>query len=139
MSWLLAANQVPQMFGDFIVRISSSPFIFLLLCNLCFLLMGCILEGLPAMLILVPIFLPLCSQFGVSQLHFGILAIASIGIGLFLPPIGMGIYIACAFAEIDIGKVFVPFVPYLVSLIIGLVIITYFPWFTMVLPNMFIK
>ena len=139
MSWVLSANQIPQMFGDLIVSISSSPFVFLLLCNLCFILMGCVLEGMPAMLILVPILLPLCPQFGVSELHFGILVIASIGIGLFLPPLGMGIYVACAFAEIDIGKIFVPFFPYLVCLIIGLVIITYFPWFTMVLPNMFYK
>jgi len=139
LSWILSIGQIPQMVGQLIVHLSSSPLIFLLLCNLAFILIGCILEGLPALLILVPIFLPLCAQFGVSQLHFGILVIASLGIGLFLPPLGMGMYIACAFAKLDIGKSIVPFMPYLVCLLVGLFIITAFPWFTLVLPSMFFK
>jgi C4-dicarboxylate transporter DctM subunit len=139
LSWILSINQIPQRIGELIIHFSSSPLVFLLLCNLAFILVGCVLEGLPAMLILVPIFLPLTAQFGVSQLHFGILAIASLGIGLFLPPLGMGIYIACAFAKLDIGKSIVPFAPYLVCLLIGLLIITAFPWFTLVLPNIFFK
>jgi C4-dicarboxylate transporter, DctM subunit len=139
LSWIFSANQVPQMIGELITRLSSSPLVFLLLCNLTFILLGAVLEGLPAMLILIPIFLPFCNQFGINQTHFGILAIASLGIGLFLPPIGMGIYIACAFAEIDIGKAIVPFMPYLICLIIGLFIISAVPWFTLVLPNMFFK
>jgi C4-dicarboxylate transporter, DctM subunit len=139
LSWIFSANQVPQMIGELITRLSSSPLVFLLLCNLTFILLGAVLEGMPAMLILIPIFLPFCTQFGINQTHFGILAIASLGIGLFLPPIGMGIYIACAFAEIDIGKAIVPFMPYLVCLIVGLFIITAVPWFTLVLPNMFFK
>ncbi len=139
LSWILSINQIPQMIGQMIIHLSSSPLVFLLLCNLAFILIGCILEGLPAMLILVPIFLPLTAQFGVSQLHFGILVIASLGIGLFLPPLGMGIYIACAFAKLDIGKSIVPFAPYLVCLLVGLLIITAFPWFTLVLPSIFFK
>ena len=139
LSWILSINQIPQAIGNLIIHFSNSPLVFLLLCNLAFILIGCILEGLPAMLILVPIFLPLTAQFGVSQLHFGILAIASLGIGLFLPPLGMGIYIACAFAKLDIGKSIVPFMPYLVCLLIGLLIITAFPWFTLVLPGIFFK
>ena len=139
LSWILSINQIPQAIGNLIIHFSNSPLVFLLLCNLAFILIGCILEGLPAMLILVPIFLPLTAQFGVSQLHFGILAIASLGIGLFLPPLGMGIYIACAFAKLDIGKSIVPFMPYLVCLLVGLFIITAFPWFTLVLPGIFFK
>jgi tripartite ATP-independent transporter DctM subunit len=139
LSWILSINQIPQMIGQLIIHLSSSPLVFLLLCNMAFILIGCILEGLPAMLILVPIFLPLTAQFGVSQLHFGILVIASLGIGLFLPPLGMGIYIACAFAKLDIGKSIVPFMPYLVCLLVGLFIITAFPWFTLVLPGIFFK
>jgi tripartite ATP-independent transporter DctM subunit len=139
LSWILSIGQIPQMVGQLIIHLSSSPLVFLLLCNLTFIIIGCILEGLPAMLILVPIFLPLTAQFGVSQLHFGILVIASLGIGLFLPPLGMGMYIACAFAKLDIGKSIVPFMPYLVCLLVGLFIITAFPWFTLVLPGMFFQ
>jgi tripartite ATP-independent transporter DctM subunit len=138
-SWILSVNQVPQIVGGLVSHLSSSALVFLLLSNLTFIILGAILEGLPAMLILIPIFLPLTAQYGISHLHFGILAIASIGIGFFLPPIGVGIFIACTFAKVDIGKMIIPFMPYLMALLIGLFIITAFPWFTLALPNIFFK
>ncbi len=137
LSWILSTNQVPQIVGTTITKISDSPLVFLLLCNLSFILLGAILEGVPAMLILVPIFLPYVVKLGINQIHFGILCIACLGIGIFLPPIGMGMFIACNFAGIDVGKMFRNFAPYLLVLLIGLFIITYFPWFTTVLVNIF--
>jgi len=137
LSWILSTNQVPQIVGTTITKISDSPLVFLLLCNLSFILLGAILEGVPAMLILVPIFLPYVVKLGINQIHFGILCIACLGIGIFLPPIGMGMFIACNFAGIDVGKMFRNFAPYLLVLLIGLFIITYFPWFTTVLVDIF--
>jgi C4-dicarboxylate transporter DctM subunit len=137
LSWIFSINQVPQIVGALITQISKSPLALILLCNATFILLGAVLEGLPALLILIPIFLPFTVQFGISPLHFGILAIASIGIGVFLPPIGIGMFIACTFAEIEIEKVIVPFIPYLIVLLVGLFIISYFPWFTLFLPNIF--
>jgi C4-dicarboxylate transporter DctM subunit len=137
LSWIFATNQIPQMVAEVVLKISRSPFVFLLLSNICFILLGAVLEGVPAMLILVPIFLPLATQLGVDPLHFGILVVASLGIGLFLPPLGMGIFIACTFAEIDVGKVFSSFAPFLVALLLGIVVITAVPWFTLVLPRFF--
>jgi C4-dicarboxylate transporter DctM subunit len=125
------------MVGTAITKISDSPLVFLLLCNLCFIVLGAVLEGVPAMLILVPIFLPLVQKFGINQIHFGILLIACLGIGIFLPPIGMGMFIACNFAEIDVGKMFRSFAPFLLVFLVGLFIITYVPWFTTVLVNIF--
>jgi len=139
LSWIFSTNQIPQKVAAIVMHLSNSPIVFLILANATFIILGAVLEGLPAMLILMPIFLPVSAQFGVDPLHFGILCIASLGIGLFLPPIGMGIFIACTFAEIDIGKVFVPFLPYIVVLVIGLLIISYFPWLTLVVPNYFFK
>ena len=89
------------------------------------------------MLILVPIFLPFVDKLGINQIHFGILCIACLGIGIFLPPIGMGMFIACNFAGIDVGKMFRSFAPYLLVLLIGLFIITCVPWFTLVLVKIF--
>lgn len=139
LSWIFATNQIPQMVAGVATKISSSPFVFLLLSDVCFILLGAVLEGVPAMLILVPIFLPLVTQLGIDPLHFGILVIASLGIGLFLPPVGMGIFIACTFAEIDVGKVFRSFAPFLAALCLGLLVITAVPWFTLVLPSIFFK
>jgi C4-dicarboxylate transporter DctM subunit len=137
LSWILSTNQVPNMVGTAITKISDSPLVFLLLCNLCFIVLGAVLEGVPAMLILVPIFLPLVQKFGINQIHFGILLIACLGIGIFLPPIGMGMFIACNFAEIDVGKMFRSFAPFLLVFLVGLFIITYVPWFTTVLVDIF--
>jgi len=137
LSWIFATNQVPQKIGALIFHISTSPWIFLLLSNIIFILMGAALEGLPALIILIPIFFPLLNQFGVNPLHYGILVVASLGIGVFLPPIGMGIFIACKFAEIDIGEAAGTFMPFLLVLFVGLLIISYVPWFTLVLPNIF--
>jgi tripartite ATP-independent transporter DctM subunit len=139
LSWILSTNQVPNMVGTAITKISDSPLVFLLLCNLCFILLGAVLEGVPAMLILVPIFLPFVDKLGINQIHFGILCIACLGIGIFLPPIGMGMFIACNFAQIDVGKMFRSFAPYLLVFLIGLFIITCVPWFTLVLPRIFFK
>jgi len=91
------------------------------------------------MLILAPIFLPVVTQLGIDPLHFGILVVASLGIGLFLPPVGMGIFIACTFAEIDVGRVFRSFAPFLGALFAGLLIVTAVPWLTLVLPRIFFK
>ena len=139
LSWIFATNQIPQLVASMVMNISSSPFVFLLLSNVFFILLGAVLEGVPAMLILVPIFMPLSTQLGVDPLHFGILVIASLGIGLFLPPVGMGIFIACTFANIDVGKVFRSFAPFLAALLLGLLIITAVPWLTLVLPRIFFK
>jgi len=139
LSWILSTNQVPNLVGTAITKISDSPLVFLLLCNLCFIVLGAILEGVPAMLILVPIFLPFVDKLGINQIHFGILCIACLGIGIFLPPIGMGMFIACNFAQIDVGKMFRSFAPYLLVFLVGLFIITCVPWFTLVLPRIFFK
>ena len=137
LSWIFSINKVPQMLGGLVTQVSTSPLVFLLLCNVTFILLGAVLEGLPALLILIPIFLPFSGQFGINPLHLGILAIASIGIGIFLPPIGVGMFIACTFAEIEIEKVIRPFIPYLLVLLLGLFIISFVPWFTVFLPNVF--
>jgi tripartite ATP-independent transporter DctM subunit len=137
LSWILSTNQVPNIVGTAITKLSKSPLVFLLLCNLCFIVLGAVLEGVPAMLILVPIFLPFVDKLGINQIHFGILCIACLGIGIFLPPIGMGMFIACNFAQIDVGKMFRSFAPYLLVFLIGLFIITSVPWFTLVLVKIF--
>lgn len=138
-SYILAINHVPQIFGEWISRFSNSALVFLFLTNFTFIILGAVLEGLPAILILTPIFLPFVAQFGVNPLHFVILLIYSMNIGFFLPPIGVGMFISCTFAKLDMGKVIIPFMPYFIVLIVGLIIITIFPWFTLVLPNIFFK
>jgi TRAP-type C4-dicarboxylate transport system permease large subunit len=125
------------MVGTLILGLSSGPWVFLLLSNVVFVLLGCALEGTPAIIILIPIFFPIITRFGIDPLHYCILVTTAIGIGVFLPPIGMGIFIACSFAGIDMGRCIRPFMPFVIVLFVGLLIISFFPWFTLVLPNIF--
>ena len=100
-----------------------------------FILLGAVLEGIPALLILMPTLLPSVKAFGIAQLHYDILAIACIGIGLFLPPIGVGVLIACLFGKVTVDEVMKSFVPYLVILCLGMIVLVLFPDVVLWLPR----
>jgi tripartite ATP-independent transporter DctM subunit len=138
-SWILTVERVPQSVAKLVTGVSASPWIFLAVSNIIFILFGAILEGLPALIVFVPVMYPIATQFGIDPLHYGILIIASIGIGVFLPPIGVGLFIACAIARMNIVESARHMVPYLIILFLGLLVVTYVPWFTLVLPRAFLK
>ncbi len=137
LSWVFATSQVPQKIGQLIMLVSGSSWVFLFLSNIVFIVLGAALEGLPALIILIPIFLPLLNQFGIDPIHYGTLVVAALGIGVVMPPVGMGFFIACSFAGIEIENASRAFFPYLLALFIGLLVISYVPWFTLVLPQLF--
>jgi tripartite ATP-independent transporter DctM subunit len=138
-SWILTVERVPQAVAAIVTGISSSPWIFLLVSNLIFIVFGAILEGLPALIVFVPVMYPIATQLGIDPLHYGILVIASIGIGIFLPPIGVGLFIACAIGRMNMIDAARYMLPYLGILIVGLLVVTAVPWFTLVLPQVFLK
>ena len=100
-------------------------------------MLGSILEGLPALLILAPLLLPIASDMGISQLHFGIVLLIAMAFGAFTPPVGAGFYIACAVLGTTVERSSKAMVPYFVVLCIGVVIVGLVPWFTTVLPMAF--
>jgi tripartite ATP-independent transporter DctM subunit len=138
-SWILTVERVPQAVAGLVIGISASPVVFLLISNIIFILFGAILEGLPALIVFVPVMYPIAVQFGIDPLHYGILIIASIGIGIFLPPIGVGLFIACAIGKMNMMDAARHMIPYLGILILGLLVVTLVPWFTLVLPQFFLK
>ncbi len=138
-SWILTVERVPQAVAQLVTGVSSTPWVFLLVSNLTFIVFGAILEGLPAMIVFVPVMYPIALQLGIDPLHYGILVIASIGIGIFLPPIGIGLFIACAIGKMNMMDAAKYMIPYLGILMLGLLVITLVPWFTLVLPQAFLK
>jgi tripartite ATP-independent transporter DctM subunit len=138
-SWILTIERVPQAIAQIVKSVSSASWLFLAVSNLIFILFGAILEGLPALIIFVPVMYPIAMQFGIDPLHYGILIIASIGIGVFLPPIGIGLFIACGIARLNIVDSAKFMTPYVIMLVLGLLIVTYTPWFTLILPHLFLK
>ncbi|MBS1192501.1 MAG: transporter permease DctM, partial [Nitrospirae bacterium] len=137
-TWLLARDQVPQMVSGVILSLSGARWFFLLASVFLFIFFAALLEGFPAVIILGPIFYPIAATMGVSTLHFSIIIVACVGIGLFLPPVGVGLFVACGIARSTMSRIIRPFGPYLLVLILGLLIVAFIPWITMVLPQHFL-
>jgi len=97
--------------------------------------LGSLLEGLPAILILAPLLVPLAPQAGVDPLHYGIVLLVAMGIGAFLPPLGVGFYIACSVVRGHAGRATRAMIPYFTVLLIGVMLVAYVPWFTLYLPR----
>jgi TRAP-type C4-dicarboxylate transport system permease large subunit len=115
----------------------DDPVIFLLVCVGALIVVGFMLEGFPAILVTAPILLPIAQAIGVDPLQFGILLIMAIGIGIMMPPVGLGYYITCAVADAPINATMKPSWIYNVFLILGLVVVILFPEITLWLPRQF--
>ena len=138
-AWLLSREMVPQALAHFIYALGGGKILFLLLINIAFLFLGAVLEGVPAIIMTVPILLPIATQLGIDPVHFGVVLIANMGIGLFLPPVGLGVLIACSIGKVTISEVAKPLLPYLAVNFTTVLLITYWPWLTLVIPNLFFK
>lgn len=134
-SWILAYEQVPRDLARFMLDLSASPWVFFVISMLVFIVLGAILEGLPAIIICLPIFLPIAMQLKIDPLHYATMVVAATGIGLFLPPFGIGLYIASSFANLRAEQTYSAMLPYIAVLCVGLLILIAFPWLTLVIPN----
>jgi len=135
-AWLLSSQRVPQTLSNAIQSIASGPVLFLLLAILIVLLLGALLDGLPAMIMLVPVLIPMAQQFNIDAVHFGIVLIATIGVGLFLPPIGLGLIVVSAIARVSIADVSRYLFPYIATMMATVVLIAFWPELTLIIPNL---
>jgi C4-dicarboxylate transporter DctM subunit len=136
-AWMLAVAQVPARLLEIMIALSAGPVVFLLLTALLFIALGAVLEGLPAVIILLPTFLPVVKQLNVDLIHFSIVVVAATGIGLFLPPVGIGLFISCSIAGIGMDRVMGPMLPYIAFLCLGLLLVILVPEITLILPRLF--
>jgi tripartite ATP-independent transporter DctM subunit len=134
-AWILVREWVPQMLGEWIRGAGAGRSEFMALTVVLFVVIGALLEGLPALLIFGPILFPISRAIGVDPVHYGIVIIAAMGIAFFLPPVGVGLTIAAAIGRVDIDDVSRSYVPYLIALLIGLALIAAFPTITLILPR----
>ena len=137
-AWILVREWVPQTLGEWIGSIGAGRVGFLALTVVLFVVIGALLEGLPALLIFGPILFPIARVLGVDPVHYGIVIIAAMGIAFFLPPVGVGLTIAAGIARVDIDDVSKTYVPYLIALLVGLALVAAFPVLTLILPRLFL-
>jgi C4-dicarboxylate transporter DctM subunit len=134
-AWILTVGQVPAFLVKIMRELSAGPTAFLLFSALLFIILGAVIEGPAAVVILLPTFLPVVKQLGIDLIHYSIVITAAVGIGLFLPPIGVGLFIACGIAKISMDRALGPMLPYVIFLCLGLLIVILLPWFTLILPR----
>jgi tripartite ATP-independent transporter DctM subunit len=119
-----------------VLSFTHSPWVFLALANVLMLFVGCFLEPTAAILILVPVLLPVVQQLGIDPVHFGLVMVLNLMIGLLHPPMGMVLFVLARVANLSIEKTTMAIVPWLVPLLLSLVLITYVPTISMWLPRL---
>ncbi len=135
-AWILTSNRVPEHFATALLAISDNPLIILILINLILLLVGCFMETVAAITILVPVLLPIAATLGIDPVHFGVIMVLNLMLGLLTPPVGMVLYVLARVAKIPFEKCVVGTAPFLVPLVIVLLLVTFVPSITMWLPTL---
>ena len=135
MSWVLAAENVPQNISTALTSLSESKIIILLIINMILLAVGTFMDMTPAVLIFTPIFLPIVMKLGIHPLHFGIIMIMNLCIGLCTPPVGTCLFLGCGIGETTVTRVIRHILPFFVAMIVSLFICTYLDELSLWLPG----
>jgi tripartite ATP-independent transporter DctM subunit len=136
-SWMITTAGVAADIGSVVSALGNGKVVILVISVLGFIILGSVLEGLPALLLVAPLMMPVAQTVGINQLQYGILLVASMGVGAFMPPLGVGLYAACAVTGSKVEDTFRPMLPYLLVLLVGIFLIAAIPELTTFLPNLF--
>jgi tripartite ATP-independent transporter DctM subunit len=132
MAWCIAQSGFIRQLTDILVVLPGGWMTFMVVTILVFLILGCLLEGLPAILLLAPIMFPIAKKLGINDIHYSMVVMAAMNIGLMMPPIGIGFYLACRIGEGSPDEVMGAIWPYIIALLCGLVVIAFVPWLSTV-------
>lgn len=136
-AWVLASEQVPQMVTEAMLSITQNKILILLLMNIALLIIGTFMETAASLIILTPVLLPLMISIGVDPLHFGVILVLNLVIGLTTPPVGVCLFIACSIANTRLERVSRAIIPFLLSSIAVLLLATYWEWLILAVPVAF--
>lgn len=134
-AWLLTVSQAAQLLSDAILGFTQNKWVFLLLANLLILFVGCFIDTIAAITILVPILLPIVLKLGIDPIHFGLIMVLNLMIGLLHPPLGMVLFVLARVAKLSVERTTMAILPWLVPLMLALIAITYIPEITLALPR----
>ncbi len=136
-AWILTAERIPQNVAAYLVTLTHSPLILYSLILLCLLIVGTFMETSASLIILTPVFLPVIQKFGIDPVHFGVVMVTALAIGMLTPPLGICLFISCNIAGIQLSEIIKFVLPFLLIMIVCLLLITYVPGLVMFIPNMF--
>jgi C4-dicarboxylate transporter DctM subunit len=133
--YLMGLSGAPQFLAYVLSPLEGHPWLFLTGVALMTLVFGMVLEGLPAAVVLIPVVFPIATKIGIHPVHFDIVQTAAVGIGLFTPPLGVGLLMALRFADVSVGQHARSYMPYLAALLVGLMLIIAIPELSLFLPR----
>ncbi|GAW93800.1 TRAP transporter large permease [Calderihabitans maritimus] len=135
--WTLAIQQVPQKIAEMILSVSNNPIVVLILINILMLVIGMFMETLAAIIILVPVFLPIINYLNIDPIHFGLVISLNAVIGLITPPVGLCLFIGSSIGKVPVERISRAVIPFVVSSVAVLLIVTYFPDLVLYIPRLF--
>ena len=135
-AWVLTSNRVPEQFAAGLLAVSDRPWVILILMNLILLAVGCFMETVAAITIMVPVLLPIAVTLGIDPVHFGVIMVLNLMLGLLTPPVGMVLYVLARVAKIPFEACVVGTAPFLIPLVLVLLLVTFIPALTMWLPTL---
>lgn len=136
-SWILATQQVPQIAANFFLSLTDNPFVYLLCVNVLLLFLGCFMDPTPAIILVTPILTPIAIALGIHPLHFGLVVVINLIIGLATPPVGLCLFITCGIAKISLERISRAVLPFVLVQVATLLLVTYVPSISMLLPKLF--
>ena len=134
--YLMTLMMIPMKVTAFITSLSDNKYVILGLINLLLMLLGCLMDMSPLILILTPILLPVATSLGIDPVHFGMIMMVNLGIGLITPPVGTVLFVGSAVAKLSLGVVTRAMMPFFIALFIVLLMVTYMPWLSLWLPRL---
>ena len=136
LSWVLSSANIPQAVTAALLKLTDDKLLLLLLINVLLLVVGTFMDMTPAVLIFTPILLPVVQKFGVDPIHFGLIMIFNLCIGLCTPPVGSVLFIGCSVARTTLRRVIRPLLPFFAAMVIVLMLVTYVPALSLWLPTL---
>jgi len=134
--WILTAEQIPQNVATYLVSLTDSPAVLYAMILIMLLIVGTFMETTASLIILSPVFLPVIQQFGIDPVHFGVVMVTALAIGMLTPPLGICLFISCNIADIPLSRIIKYVMPFLAIMIACLFLITFVPDLVMFLPNL---
>jgi len=137
LSWMMSFENIPQLISEGILGLTESKILILLLMNLILLVVGTFMDMTPAVLIFTPLFLPIATNLGIDPVHFGMILVLNLCVGLCTPPVGTVLFVGAAVGNTSISRMIRPMLPLYAAMVVSLLLVTYAPWISLWLPSIF--
>lgn len=134
---VLTLEQIPMAISNFITGMTDNKYVVLLIINIVLLIVGCVMDSTPAILILAPILYPIAAVYGVDKIHFGLIMTLNVCIGFMTPPVGLNLFVACSIGDIKFSRLVKNIWPFLIVMLVALLVTTYFESTAMLIPRLF--